>query len=115
MRRNEKDMPDHLGPAGIMLKRNPGVTLCWTTLSYKPFRDYRGSGVLFRIGDPVSVEYFAEGRTATRDEIMQSINSGMPSLRGMAEPMGLKRSPSCSRCTTRRWSCCHAHDPRRSA
>lgn len=88
MRRNEKDIPDHLGPAGIMLKRNPGVTLCWTTLNYRVFRDGRGSGVLFNIGDPISVEYFAEGRAATRDEIMASIDSGMPTLRGMAEQDG---------------------------
>jgi hypothetical protein len=88
MRRNEKAIPDHLGPAGIMLKRNPGVTLCWTTLNYRVFRDGRGSGVLFNIGDPISVEYFAEGRAATRDEIMQSINSGMPTLRDMAKTDG---------------------------
>jgi hypothetical protein len=87
MRRNEKDMPEHLEPAGIMLKRNPGVTMMWTTLSYKVFKDGRG-GALFNVGDPESVEFFAEGRKATRDEIMASIDSGLPILQAMAERDG---------------------------
>jgi hypothetical protein len=86
MRRNEKDLPENEGAAGIMLKRNPGVTLLWVTRSYKPFK--AGRGVLFRVGDPQHVEFYAEGRKATHDEIMASIDSGMPILRGMAEQDG---------------------------
>ncbi|TYL87480.1 hypothetical protein FXB38_04460 [Bradyrhizobium cytisi] len=86
MRRNEKDMPEHLAPAGIMLRRNPGVTMLWTTQSYTIFK--AGNGALFNVGEPVQVEFFAEGRTATRDEIMASISTGMPSLRQMAERDG---------------------------
>ena len=87
MRRNEKDMPEHLEPAGIMLRRNPGVTMMWTTQRYSIFRDGRG-GALFNVGDPERVEFFAEGRAATRDEIMYSISTGMPILREMAEKDG---------------------------
>ena len=84
MRRNEKDIPeDTREPAGIMLKRNPGVTLVWVTRHYKPFK--AEGGVLFRLGDPGRVEFYAEGRKATRSEIMASIDSGMPILRGMAK------------------------------
>jgi hypothetical protein len=86
MRRNEKDMPEHLDPAGIMLKRNPGCTLLWVTHNYKPFRAM--GGVLFNVGDPVRVEFYAEGRKATHEEIMASIDSGMPTLREMAEHDG---------------------------
>lgn len=86
MRRNEKDMPDHLQPAGIMLKRNPGVTLLWVTRNYKPFKAH--GGVLFTVGDPQRVEFFAEGRKAKHAEIMASIDSGMPTLREMAERDG---------------------------
>jgi hypothetical protein len=86
MRRNEKDMPEHLDPAGIMLKRNPGCTLLWVTHNYKPFK--ATGGVLFNVGDPVRVEFFAEARKATREEIMASIDSGMPILRDMAERDG---------------------------
>jgi hypothetical protein len=87
MRRNEKDMPEHLEPAGLMLRRNPGVTLLWTTLHYSVFKDGRG-GALFNVGDPECVEFFAEGRKATRAEIMESIDSGLPTLREMAERDG---------------------------
>jgi hypothetical protein len=87
MRRNEVDMPEHLEPAGIMLRRNPGVTLMWTTLKYSVVKDGRG-GALFNVGDPERVEFFAEGRPATHDEIMASISSGMPTLREMAERDG---------------------------
>ena len=87
MKRNEKDIPDETRPpAGIMLKRNPGVTLVWVTRNYKPFK--AEGGVLFRLGDPGRVEFYAEGRKATHDEIMASIDSGMPILRGMAEQDG---------------------------
>jgi hypothetical protein len=87
MRRNEKDMPEHLEPAGVMLRRNPGCTLMWTTLKYSVFKDGRG-GALFNVGDPERVEFFAEGRLATREEVMASIDSGMPTLREMAERDG---------------------------
>jgi hypothetical protein len=86
MRRNEKDMPEHLDPAGIMLKRNPGCTLLWVTHNYKPFK--APGGALFNVGNPVRVEFYAEGRKATHDEVMASIDSGMPILRGMAEKDG---------------------------
>ncbi|UGY12478.1 hypothetical protein HAP48_0028075 [Bradyrhizobium septentrionale] len=87
MRRNEKDVPEHLEPAGLMLRRNPGVTLIWTTLRYTIFKDGHG-GALFNVGDPERVEFFAEGRAATRAEVIASIDSGLPVLREMAERDG---------------------------
>jgi hypothetical protein len=86
MRRNEKDMPEgHI--AGVGLMRNPGVVCLWTTRDYKVHRAPNG-GVLFRIGDPEKVEYFAEGRKATRDEILHSMETGLPLLRKIAEDEG---------------------------
>jgi hypothetical protein len=82
MRRNTADMPEHQSPGGIMLERNPGVVLLWITLSYRPFKVDGGS--LFAIGDPVRVEFYSQGRHATRAEIIESIDSGMPHLRGLA-------------------------------
>lgn len=87
MHRREAGLPDEVAdPAGIMLPRNPGVTLLWTTKRYslKP----APNGVLFDIGDPVQVSWWAEGRAATRDEIEASIDSGLPTLRGYAEQDG---------------------------
>jgi hypothetical protein len=87
MRRNEKDMPTEGHIAGIGLKRNPGVTLLWTTLSYRAWRPSNG-GTLFEIGDPEHVEYYAEGRRATRAEIIASMESGKPLLMESAKDEG---------------------------
>jgi hypothetical protein len=88
MRRNEKDMPEG-DVAGLMIKRNPGVTVLWTTRSYKVVKDTGGAGVLFRIGDPEEIKYFSQGRQATHEEIMESINSGMPILWEHAKQDGI--------------------------
>jgi hypothetical protein len=90
MRRNEKDLPeDAIAPAGVHLMRNPGVMAIWITHSYHVFRpDPRKAGVLFRIGDPVAVTYYREGRIATRAEILESIESGLPFLSEIAAKQG---------------------------
>jgi hypothetical protein len=76
MRRNEKDLPPDGTVAGIGIKRNPGVTVLWTTLKYRVWRP-PGGGVLFDIGDPEHIEFYAEGRRATREEILASMESGL--------------------------------------
>lgn len=85
MRRNPT-MPEagKIPPAGIMIERNPGVVLLWITRSYRITRDHDG-GALFQIGDPVEVQFYREGRKATRAEIMESIETGLPYLRKIAE------------------------------
>lgn len=84
--RREANLPPGRAPAGIMIERNPGVTLLWTTRAFKPFKV--SNGVLFDIGDPCQVQWFACGRTATRAEVLESIDSGLPILRDMAEKQG---------------------------
>jgi hypothetical protein len=87
-RRRENNMPDgHSDPAGIMIRRNPGVTLLWTTREWRIVPDGNG-GRLFSLGDPTAVAWWAEGRNATRAEVLASIDSGMPILRGIAEAEG---------------------------
>jgi hypothetical protein len=83
--RNEHDLPDHVKAPGVALDRNPGVALVWVTTSYRTFEAKLGTaGLMFALGDPVKLEWYAHGRTATRAEIMESINSGLPLLRAMA-------------------------------
>jgi hypothetical protein len=83
-KRNERDLPENgQQPGGIHLKRNPGCCVVWVTRSYQPFRPFNG-GMLFRIGDPVRLEWYAHGRTATCEEITESIESGLPLLRKVA-------------------------------
>jgi hypothetical protein len=86
MRRRENDLPVQMSEQdspGIFIKRNPGCVAIWTTRKFTYFRD--GKGLLFTPGDPESVEWFAEGRQATRLEVTESIDSGLPILMEMAE------------------------------
>ena len=85
-RRDVSDVEDTVAPAGVMIDRNPGVTALWTTKRYKPFVAPGGlEGVLFDIGDANAVEWWAHGRTATRQEVLDSLESGMPLLEQACE------------------------------
>jgi hypothetical protein len=77
-----------------MIMRNPGVALLWMTQSYRIIRDGigHGRGVLLKLDDrdPDDVVAYAEGRRATRDELMESIRTGLPLLQEMAMRDGLE-------------------------
>jgi hypothetical protein len=74
---------------GHHLDRNPGVTCIYVTRTYKPFRTHVGNdGVLFSLGDPSRTTWFTEGRPATRDEVLASIDGGYPVLQKLAEDDG---------------------------
>jgi hypothetical protein len=95
MARNEKGMYDDDGnptrglseASGHAIKRNPGAVCVWTTKTFKPFRP-PGGGVLFSLGPPMETMWFAEGRRATRKEVMASIDSGYPTLQELAREEG---------------------------
>lgn len=75
-------------PAGIMIRRNPGTSVVWVT-GYRAWKTERvDDGVLFRLGPAKQALWFAEGREATRAEVLASINSGLPLLREAAEQDG---------------------------
>lgn len=83
--RREANLPAHTQAAGVGLKRNPGVTLVWITRDrLAPFNvppgPWGNPGTLFKIGRPVEVKWFAQGRAATRAEVIESIESGLPEL-----------------------------------
>ena len=80
-RREIKDMPVHMREDGI--KRNPGVTALAFSRSYEIITDQQG--VLFHFDKPIAVEWYCESRTATRKEVMDSIESGLPELREMTK------------------------------
>jgi hypothetical protein len=90
MRRNEHELPvERVAPAGIGLKRNPGVACVWVTRSYETFRPHMGGdGLLLHLGEPTQVLWFAEGRPATREEVMASVDSGLPALQEVAQLQG---------------------------
>jgi hypothetical protein len=86
-RADTSDLQDHAPPPGVMIARNPGVTLLWETSSYRAERQPEG-GYLFRIGAPSRVSWWREGRPATRDEVDQSVVTGVPALADMARQDG---------------------------
>jgi hypothetical protein len=74
MRRNEKDLPEHGFTAGIHLDRNPGCVALYET------RHVKVEDGLFKLGEPTRIDWWAEGRRATRAEVLASIDSGYPIL-----------------------------------
>ena len=95
MARNTKGMQDDEGKlreglveaGGIPILRNPGAVCVWTCKTYQPFKP-PGGGILFSLGRPTEVMWFAEGRKATRKEVMASIDSGYPLLIAEARKEG---------------------------
>jgi hypothetical protein len=87
-RRREAGVPEGaIEPAGFGIKRNPGCALVWITRSYR--QRAAPGGVLFDMGDAERVEWYSEGRTATREEVLASIDSGLPILHDMAARQGV--------------------------
>lgn len=67
--------------------RNPGVILLWTTTApYRPFKNARS--ILFEIPEPVTLEYWSQGRLATAGEVWDSFESGVEILRAGTAPQG---------------------------
>lgn len=77
---------DKIEPAGVMLPRNPGVALVWVTRKYSLVRTR--NGVLFEVGNPEQTFWYAEGRLASRAEVMESMQTGLPSLYEVAHAEG---------------------------
>lgn len=86
MVRNYKDMPSDKSAPGVLIERNPGVYCLWETETYRRFR--APGGLLCAIGEPQKVEWVREGRPATRAEVVESIDSGMPLLTAEAMKEG---------------------------
>ena len=85
--RNPHGLPEEaVAGAGMPIDRNPGVTLLWVTKDYRVFK--APGGILLRIGPQVKTEWYARGRAATREEILHSIETGLPTLRNMAAAEG---------------------------
>ena len=78
-KRNEKGLDPSVDAPGTMIKRNPGCVCLYETRQAEKFKDGKG-GWLIKLGPPDRVDWWAEGRTATRAEIVASIDSGYPLL-----------------------------------
>jgi hypothetical protein len=78
-KRNVKGLDEAASAPGIAIQRNPGCVCLYETKEAKAFNDGAG-GWLIRLGEPARVDWWAEGRRATRAEIEASIDSGYPLL-----------------------------------
>jgi hypothetical protein len=87
----EKHLPTNTQEAaGFASKRNPGVAVLWTTREpLHVFRAHAGKeGMLFRLGEPMMLAYYTEGRMATRPEIDAALEGGCEVLRATAAAEG---------------------------
>ncbi len=89
MRRPPRDdLEGQVHVPGVIIERNPGVTCLYETREARPFD--AGNGWLIRLGKPERVDWWAQGRPATRAEVMESIESGYPLLFNAAKKDGLE-------------------------
>jgi hypothetical protein len=85
-KRSGKNLPDNRFVADGAIDRNPGAVALYQTRLVEPFQ--AGRGVLFRLGPPERIDWYAEGRAATAREVEDSISSGYPLLVREAEKCG---------------------------
>ena len=86
VRREDEEINNALSrekAAGKMITRNPGVSMVWITREYEMFNDGNNKP-LIQMGEPETVEWYANGRAATREEVQASIDSGLPLLESIA-------------------------------
>jgi hypothetical protein len=90
MVRRENDLPENMeGAAGIPILRNPGVTAVATMKSYLLFHDDAGKPLIeMKLDTLEHVEWFREGRPATRAEVQHSVATGLEILMPFAERDG---------------------------
>ena len=79
-------LPEKFAP-GLMIERNPGLCAIWITRTFRLFQP-PGGGILFQIGEPERIECYANARQATRQEIDESVQSGLPILEDKAKEEG---------------------------
>jgi hypothetical protein len=89
-KRDEKGIDARaLNPGGMMIRRNPGCVALYETNDARAFKPGDG-GWLIRLGAPARIDWWAEGRKATKAEIMASIESGYPILYREAAKEGME-------------------------
>lgn len=72
------------------LPGNPGAVCIWITRTFHPYYVPGGENDdwLIRLGDPVRVLWYAEGKLATRQQILDSFERRLPALKEIASQQG---------------------------
>lgn len=86
-------------PPGEMLLHNPGLVCLWVTKAHTMER--HGDGMLFRLAEPLRLEFYTEARPATRSETDAAIARGLPKLAARAAEDGPKALAELERQTAR--------------
>lgn len=87
MVRREDEFTEQLDRVGVAINRNPGTVCLWFTRSFTLFRD-QNNQPLIQMGEADHIEWFCQGRRATREEVLESIRTGLPLLGELAEAEG---------------------------
>ena len=85
-KRNAKNMPAHAPMPGIGIERNPGCMALYETAVFGRFGT--PTGPLVGLGKPTRIDWWAEGKPATRAQVLDSIESGYPLLMDVARAEG---------------------------
>lgn len=77
-KRREKGLPEEgtVAPGAIM--RNPGVAMVWVTKATQVRQV--GRNLYFNLGQPSEVRWYAHGQPASREEVLDSVETGLPLL-----------------------------------
>jgi hypothetical protein len=86
MRRRENDLEENAYDKmpGEALLRNPGVGVVWTSPWAYHIKRVE-NGILFDLPEPSDVDFYTEGRRSMVQEIVDSVESGIPALLGLCE------------------------------
>lgn len=87
MVRREGNLPAGGEMPGVASLRNPGVAVVWVTDRGFPIKRVP-NGILFDLPDPSEVRIYCKGRPATREEVRESLDSGLPTLLGVCGSEG---------------------------
>lgn len=77
--RRVEGLPEDVRENPNHIRRNPGVALVWITKWYELMRNSDGSP-LIHVGDPYETIWFALGKLANRQQVLDSMQSGLPLL-----------------------------------
>jgi len=71
-----REVPEGASLPPNLIQRNPGVCALWTTKTFKVVAASEGKK-LIRVSDPVAVDWYAEGKLATRTQVKESLDDGL--------------------------------------
>jgi len=87
MVRREAGRPEGNDPPGHMIARNPGCVAVVHSLGFRLVPDGKGQQ-LIDMGTFARVDWWDEGRPATRDEVLAAVEGGLPALHALAVKQG---------------------------